>query len=117
MNLLADEGIDAPIVDRLRDDNHTVWYVAELAPSLPDDEILALAYSEQMLLLTADKDFGALIFQQQRASAGVLLIRLAGLAGREKAELVSKVIGDHSLELLNAFTVVTPQRIRIRPTQ
>lgn len=34
MNLLADEGIDAPIVSRLREDGHIVTYVAEMAPGL-----------------------------------------------------------------------------------
>ena len=32
MNLLADESVDGPIVDRLRQDGHRVRYVAELAP-------------------------------------------------------------------------------------
>ena len=30
MNLLADESIDKPIVDRLRQDSHNVLYIAEL---------------------------------------------------------------------------------------
>ena len=116
MNLLADEGIDAPIVSRLREDGHTVLYVAEMAPGMADDEILALAYAQNLLLLTGDKDFGALVFQQRRITSGVLLVRLSGLTGLEKAELVSNVIADHDQELVNAFTVITPQRIRIRPS-
>lgn len=32
MNLLADESVDKPIVERLRQDNHTVVYIAELHP-------------------------------------------------------------------------------------
>lgn len=42
MNLVADEGVDAPIVRRLRADGHTVWYVAELSPSVPDEDVLAV---------------------------------------------------------------------------
>ncbi len=30
MNLLADEGVDRHIVDRLRQSGHNVWYVAEM---------------------------------------------------------------------------------------
>jgi hypothetical protein len=33
--LVADESIDRPIVDRLRQDGHDVVYVAELSPSIP----------------------------------------------------------------------------------
>jgi len=29
MNFIADESIDRQIVERLRDDGHFVWYVAE----------------------------------------------------------------------------------------
>jgi len=34
MNVFADESIDRPIVDQLRQDGHNVIYVAELAPSI-----------------------------------------------------------------------------------
>ena len=32
MRLVADEGVDKAIVDRLRSDGHEVHYVAEVAP-------------------------------------------------------------------------------------
>jgi len=31
VNILADESVDQPIVNRLREDGHTVLYVAEMA--------------------------------------------------------------------------------------
>jgi predicted nuclease of predicted toxin-antitoxin system len=60
MNLLADEGIDKPIVDRLRQDGHQVLYIAEESSGLDDEAILALANRDRALLLTRDKDFGEL---------------------------------------------------------
>ena len=36
MNLLADEGVDRPIVERLRQDNHPVLYIAEMEPNCGD---------------------------------------------------------------------------------
>lgn len=42
MNLVADEGVDRLVVERLRRDGHYVIYVAELAPSVADDEVLRL---------------------------------------------------------------------------
>jgi predicted nuclease of predicted toxin-antitoxin system len=62
MNLVADEGIDCVIVERLRQDGHQVWYVAEMAPSISDEAVLAIANREAALLLTADKDFGEMVF-------------------------------------------------------
>ena len=40
MNLLADESVDQPIVQRLRQEGHGVVYVAELSPGITDEEVL-----------------------------------------------------------------------------
>jgi predicted nuclease of predicted toxin-antitoxin system len=114
MNLVADESIDRPIVERLLQDGHNVLYVAELAPSISDDEVLRLAIDEDALLLTADNDFGELIFRQRRVHAGIVLIRLFGISSALKAELVAQVFKDRAAELLGAFTVITPGIVRIR---
>ena len=37
-NLLVDESVDK--LNRLREDGHTVAYIAELAPSINDDAVL-----------------------------------------------------------------------------
>ena len=42
MNLLADEGVDKQIVVRLREEGHSVSYVAEMAPGISDDIVLEL---------------------------------------------------------------------------
>ncbi len=73
MNLFCDESIDRQIVDRLRKDGHSILYVAELSPGITDDQVLAQADALQAPLLTADKDFGELVFRQRRASSGVIL--------------------------------------------
>ena len=82
MNFFADESVDQPIVDRLRQDGHTVLAVVELEPSIPDDVVLARANEAEAILLTADRDFGELVFRQCRVTTGVVLIRLAGLGSR-----------------------------------
>ena len=91
MNLLADEGVDRPVVERLRQDGHDVLYVAESSPSVSDEEVLEQANSRSAVLLTADKDFGELVFRQGLVHSGVVLLRLAGLASVTKAELVAEV--------------------------
>ncbi|MCP4428052.1 MAG: hypothetical protein GY803_26500 [Chloroflexi bacterium] len=115
MNFVADEGIDAPIVSRLREEGHQVWYVAEMSPGVSDVEILALANRENCVLLTFDKDFGDLVFRQRRISPGVVLIRLHGFSPKQKADMVSAIIQRHATELPRTFTVITPHKVRIRP--
>jgi len=114
MKLLADENVDKSIVERLRDDGHTVLYVLEMEPSIPDDEVIRRANQEFALLLTADKDFGELVFRQGRIVHGVILIRLAGLSPQRKAEVVATAIQEHGDEMVQNFTVITPGAVRIR---
>jgi predicted nuclease of predicted toxin-antitoxin system len=116
MNLLADEGVERHIVERLRRDGHTVLYIAEMEPGIPDDVVLERANQVTALLVAADKDFGELVFRERRlSSGGVVLIRLAGLTAERKAEIVSKVFEERGPEFAHAFTVISPGRIRIRP--
>jgi len=114
MNLLADEGVDKPIVDKLRQDGHEVAYIAEMSPGIDDDTILRQANDSGALLLTLDKDFGELVFRQGLVHAGVILIRLAGLHSSTKAGVVATAIAEHDTELLNTFSVISPGSIRIR---
>ena len=114
MNFLADENVDRPIVDLIRTDGHSVLSVVEMAPGISDDTVLQLANDNQAMLLTADKDFGELIFRQKRLAAGVVLIRLAGLSPDQKALAVSSAIKAHLEDLPGSFTVITRRTVRIR---
>jgi predicted nuclease of predicted toxin-antitoxin system len=114
VNILADESVDGPIVYRLRQDGHLVYYVAEMEPGIPDDAVLDLANREAALLLTADRDFGELVYRQHRTTSGVVLVRLAGLSPLRKAEIVSSALEQHTTELPRAFTVISPGTVRIR---
>ena len=114
MNFLADESVDRQIVARLRQDGHTVQYIAEMAPGISDNSVLDLANQEADVLLTADKDFGELVFRQGRLTFGILLVRLAGLPPSRKAEVVASVVKQHGAELSGAFAVLAPRSLRIR---
>ena len=117
MNLLADEGVDRPIVERLRQEGYTVLYIAEMSPGINDDIILAQANASYALLLTLDKDFGELVFRQGLVHAGVILIRLAGLQPATKANVVARVLRERGAEMIDAFSVITPGTVRIRKRQ
>ena len=115
MNLFADESVDAPIVEQLRQDGNDVLYVAEFDSGITDAEVLLSANRTQSLLVTSDKDFGELVFRRKLLSThGVVLIRLAGLSSQRKAEVVSKAFHDRGQQFSEAFTVISPGRIRVR---
>lgn len=110
MKFVADECVDGRIVARLRAGGH------EFGPGAGDEAVLETANRTGALLLTADKDFGDLVFRLGKVSGGVVLVRLAGLPEHEKADVVATVVARHGDELRGAFTVVTPRGIRIRRT-
>lgn len=88
MNLLADESVDEQIVQRLRREGMDVSYVAEMEPGIPDELVLNRSNEANALLLTADKDFGELVFRDNRTARGVVLIRLAGLSAEKRPRLL-----------------------------
>jgi len=114
VTFLADEGVDRQIVERLRLDGHEVSYVAEMSPGVMDEVVLRESRNSASVLITADKDFGELIFRQRQASTGVLLVRLFGLGPAMKASMVSAAIQEHGRKLPGAFAVLSPGNIRIR---
>lgn len=65
-------------------------------------------------MLIADKDFGELIFRQERIKKGVILIRQAGISRVRKAEIVASALAAHRREMEGAFTVISPGAVRIR---
>ena len=118
MNLVADESVDRQIVERLRHDGHDVLYIAEVEPSISDEAVFDRANDKAALLLTSDKDFGELIFRENRLiSDGVVLLRLAGLSAGKKSEIVSDAVREHEAEFPKHFSVVGPGKIRIRSNE
>ena len=114
MNLIADEGVDRQVVERLRRDGHQVLYIAESEPGITDELVLERANEKDALLLTADKDFGELVFREGRlSSGGVVLIRLAGLTAEGKAEVVSEAFRERGPEFPRCFSVISPGRVRV----
>lgn len=114
MNFLADESVDRQIVERLRLEGHSVWYVADTDKGVSNGHVFEMANQKNAVLLTADKDFGELVFHQRLISQGVVLIRLAGLSPAHKEGIVAFAVKDHQPELPQAFSVVTHNAIRIR---
>jgi predicted nuclease of predicted toxin-antitoxin system len=114
MRFVADEGIDFQIVNLLRANGHDVLYIVEFAPGSLDDVILKLANEEDRILMTRDKDFGELVFRDKMIHSGIILNRLYELSSENKARLILRVIEDFQEQLIGAFTVIQPNKIRLR---
>lgn len=116
MKIVADESVDRQIVRGLRAQGHEVLFIAELDPGTDDDSVLLRSRESSAILITADKDFGDLVFRQHLLHTGVLLIRLAGLTPEEKAERVAAIFESHGLLFSGCFAVLSKNTLRLRPS-
>ena len=114
MIFLADENIEREVIERLLKDGHNITRISEIQAGMLDDDVLEHARREQTILLTNDKDFGALVFQQRKLSFGVLLIRLPTCKAGKKADIIALVIQQLGQQFPGAFAVVTEDEVRIR---
>ncbi|GAA0540391.1 DUF5615 family PIN-like protein [Chitinophaga japonensis] len=114
MKFVADESIDAPIFQKLRENGFDTFSIAEQCPGIRDERVLAIAHESASLLITQDKDFGELVHRLGKAHHGVVLLRMDGLSPYEKADHCLKEIHRHRDELPGAFTVINKNATKIR---
>lgn len=110
--IVADESVDFRIVVQLRQIGLTVYAIVEQQPSIKDEEVLSIANENDALLITEDKDFGELVFRLQLPHRGILLIRIADV--QEKIVSVVRTIAKYHAELLNKFSVINGNKLRIK---
>lgn len=114
MRWLIDECVDAQLVIVLRQIGHDVVYLSEGELRLPDIDVMALAFDENRLLLTEDKDFGDLIFKQRGRVPGLLLLRIDVTRRALKAARLLAAIEQFGERLFGYYTVVEDARFRSR---
>jgi predicted nuclease of predicted toxin-antitoxin system len=115
MLFLADESCDFAVVRALRAAGHDVSAVADISPQADDEYVLELARQEERVLLTEDKDFGQLVFADQRATGGVILTRYPATARSALAGDVVQLVADRGGDLVGRFVVIRPGRCRLGP--
>jgi predicted nuclease of predicted toxin-antitoxin system len=111
---LADECVTASLVRELRGAGHDVLYIAEFAASLSDVEVMALASREGRLLLTADKDFGELVFRRGQAVPGLILLRIDPGNGPLVRARLLQAVDQFGRGLFGRYIVIDEVRFRSR---
>lgn len=115
MDIIANENISATVIHELRERGHDVVSVRESMRSTPDEAVLARAATENRLVVTHDKDFGALAFHWGLpAGSGVILFRLSGSNPDMDNARILNVL-QQPMDWAGHFCVVTDDRIRMRP--
>jgi predicted nuclease of predicted toxin-antitoxin system len=113
MRWLADENFPGDAVDLLRAQAHDVAWIRTDSPGLVDADVLAHAMTEARVLLTFDKGFGRMVFQQgHKASCGVVLFRISVPSSQVAAQKVVHALGQR-LDWAGYFSTVDDHGIRV----
>jgi hypothetical protein len=111
---LADECVDASLVDTLRAAGHDVTYAVEFATGVTDAAVTDLARQEQRILLTEDKDFGELVVRWGRPVPGLVLLRIdPGLRALKWGRL-DRAIQKFGEGWFGRFLIIEEVRLRVR---
>ena len=110
--IVADESVDFRIVLQLREIGFTVYAIVEQEPSISDEKVLSVANENEALLITEDKDFGELVFRLRLPHRGILLIRI--IEAQDKIDSVVRTIVKYYAELLEKFSVINENKLRIK---
>lgn len=114
MKFIVDECTGPKVAGWLADNGHDVYSVPDQSRGWTDEQVLQKALVENRILITNDKDFGYLIFKNQMAHAGVILMRLENETSASKVAVLGSLLsgyGEYVTE--NCFIVVTETSIRI----
>ena len=114
MEILADESVDYRLVKYMRNLGYQVVSVLEACPGVSDDQVLKIAKQKRAILLTEDKDFGALTFRLKKSNNGIVLLRFSGIPIESKKEIIKNVLKLHAPQLIGNFTVISSEKCRIR---
>src|SRR5215212_4116562 len=115
MRILANENFPGPLIRELRRIGHDVMAVKELMRGATDREVLERSHQEERLVVTFDKDFGELAFRfGLPAGSGIILFRLSG-SSPESDNARALAAFARGIDWVGNFSVVTNDRIRVRP--
>lgn len=107
--------MDAGLVVWLRQAEHDVMYMAEIAPAESDTDIARRAREGERLVLTEDKDFGDLISRRRLNVPGLVLSRIDPAMHALKRKRLAAAIAWFGDDLSGRYTIVEEARFRSRP--
>lgn len=116
MKLLLDQGLPRSSADWLRQAGIDAVHVGEIRLSAAEDAtILRLGRDQNLVVVTLDADFHAMLALSRDTSPSVIRIRMEGLRGEELYRLLQTVLIQCSDDLQQGAAVtVQAGRIRIR---
>jgi predicted nuclease of predicted toxin-antitoxin system len=112
VRFLVDTCAGRRLAEWLRAEGYDVARVTDVGPDPGDAAVLERALAERRVLITMDKDFGALVHRDRLEHAGVIRLPHATAAGR--IAIVRQLLAKHpEAELVGAIVAIRGTRVRI----
>lgn len=115
MKFLADANISRAITNYLRQLGHDCSDGAAIPARLADIDVLRLANDQERAIVTADKDFGDLIYLHKLPAVGALLLRIDASDECARVAALGRLWVHVEPHLPGNFVIVTNRRVRVRP--
>jgi predicted nuclease of predicted toxin-antitoxin system len=113
--LLLDECVDRLLTVPAFSPLRTIVFSRDIIPRAPDQEVLRLARTRHLILVTEDVGFGRLIIQKQiEAPDGVILIALDPMPRNERAAYLALRAPEALARAEGSFVTIGPRRTRSR---
>ena len=114
MDLVADENVPRPVILRLRADGYRVVSISESNAGISDVAVLKVSNDVAFVLMTYDRDFGALAIKQGMRIAGVNLLEVERLSLASQIARISECLAEPEAMWRDHFSVIEPGRVRRR---
>jgi len=112
--IIADENLDARIIKILRDNDFSIFSIAEELHGISDKEIIEIARKTESIIFTEDKDFGEWVFSHKVKNISIVFLRYNHSEYQEIAVVLVELLKSGIENLKNHFTTVTTKKIRSR---
>jgi len=112
LRFLVDESTGPAVARWLLQHGHEVFSVYDQARGGDDDSILHKAFTEDWVLITNDKDFGAKVFRERSHHHGVIVLRLQDERVANKIDCLERLLQEYPDRLHDHFVVVNEKQIR-----
>ena len=113
MRFLVDECAGTSVADWLKGLKFDVFSVFEQWRGASDDAILEKCQNENYILITSDKDFGEMVFRNQKVHNGIILVRCNPNIYSKRIEVLEKLLNNYPEKLARNFVVVSNESVRI----
>ncbi len=112
MRFIVDENAGPSIARWLREQGHDVFSVYDSARGLSDEAVIRIAFEENRILITSDKDFGEKVYRERWPHHGVILLRLRDERLAMKRETLERLLMGYAERLPERFVVLSERRVR-----